>query len=222
MSAPRGSRQDYDGSYSASGFSPSQVFGFGKDDPSGKDLSWIGDFSDELAVKIAIRDFEEATALIEKGKSTFVTSCHTQSDLEPNAGKGALPQIAGDQHASHLFRAKLDQRSAELVNVLLHDLSDHSIRKSGVVRVTSWLLRLGQGERARETFLNGRGTLVRKRARQIKFEGDISLFISELAMVTFTLIKNTCEWYMAAFKDNRMASGELLETRQTVCAERVQ
>lgn len=35
------------------------------------------------------------------------------------------------------------------------------------------------------------------------------MYISELAMVCFTLIKNTCEWYMAAFKDNRMASGQL-------------
>lgn len=75
------------------------------------------------------------------------------------------------------------------------------------MRSTAWLLRLNQGERARETFLTGRGTLVRKRTRQIKFEGDISMYISELAMVSFTLIKNTCEWYMAAFKDNRMASG---------------
>ncbi len=90
---------------------------------------------------------------------------------------------------------------------LLNDLSDPSIRKSGVSRTTAWLLRLGQGERARETFLTGRGSLVRRRARQIKFEGDISMYISELAMVCFTLIKNTCEWYMAAFKDNRMASG---------------
>lgn len=49
---------------------------------------------------------------------------------------------------------------------------------------------------------------MRKRVRQIKFEGDVSLYISELAMVSFTLVKNTCEWYMAAFKDNRMASGQ--------------
>lgn len=35
------------------------------------------------------------------------------------------------------------------------------------------------------------------------------MYISELAMVCFTLIKNTCEWYMAAFKDNSMASGAL-------------
>lgn len=58
---------------------------------------------------------------------------------------------------------------------------------------------------------------MRKRARQIKFEGDISMYISELAMVCFTLIKNTCEWYMAAFKDNRMASGELFLILAYMC-----
>ncbi|KAM0754770.1 hypothetical protein T439DRAFT_284794, partial [Meredithblackwellia eburnea MCA 4105] len=181
-------RFDYDGSLPSSGFSPSQILGFGKDDPTGKDLSWIGDYSDELSVCIAMRMFEEAVVLVEKGKTI-------------------VPQIAGDPHASALFRSKLDLRTTELVSALLQDLSDHSIRKSGVIRTTTWLLRLSQGEKARETFLAGRGTLVRRRARQIKFEGDISMYISELAMVCFTLIKNTCEWYMAAFKDNRMASG---------------
>ncbi|GAA5855919.1 hypothetical protein JCM8547_000416 [Rhodosporidiobolus lusitaniae] len=184
----RSSGQYYDGTFSPSGFSPAVFLGIGKDDPTGKDLTWIGDYADELAVNIATREFDEGVGLVEKGKRL-------------------LPQIAGDAHASHLFRAKLDQRSAELVSALLNDLSDHAIRKSGVVRTASFLLRLGQGERARETFLTARGKLVRKRARQIKFEGDISMYISELAMVCFTLIKNTCEWYMAAFKDNRMASG---------------
>ncbi|GAA6052688.1 hypothetical protein JCM3770_007175 [Rhodotorula araucariae] len=185
---PRGFRSDFDGTFASSGFSPAAILGVGRDDPSGRDQSWIGDFSDELSVSIATREFEDAVVWVEKGKSV-------------------LPQIAGNAHASQLFRAKLDQRTVELVSALLHDLSDHAIRKSGVVRTTSWLLRLGQGERARETFLTARGRLVRKRARQIKFEGDISMYISELAMVCFTLIKNTCEWYMAAFKDNRMASG---------------
>ncbi|KAL8286469.1 hypothetical protein RQP46_004486 [Phenoliferia psychrophenolica] len=184
----RSARFDYDGSLPSSGFSPSQILGFGKDDPTGKDLSWIGDYSDELSVSIAMRMFEEACVLVEKGKTI-------------------IPLLAEDPHASVMFRSKLDQRTSELVSALLQDLSDHSIRKSGVIRTTAWLLRLGQGEKARETFLAGRGTLVRKRARQIKFEGDISMYISELAMVCFTLIKNSCEWYMAAFKDNRMASG---------------
>lgn len=151
-------------------------------------MSWIGDFNDELSVAIATRSFEDAVVLVEKGKIV-------------------LPQLSGDAQATFLFRSKLEQRTAELVTTLLEDLSDPAIRKSGVVRTTAWLLRLGQGERAREALLNSRGSLVRRRARQIKFEGDISLYISELAIVCFTLIKNTCEWYMAAFKDNSMASG---------------
>lgn len=73
-SALRGSRQDYDGSFSSSGFSPSQILGFGKDDPTGKDLSWIGDYSDELSVAIATREFEEATVLVEKGESYINSS----------------------------------------------------------------------------------------------------------------------------------------------------
>jgi len=169
-------------------FNPSKFFGFGKDDPSGKDLSWIGDFSDELAVAIALHEFEMAVVLVEKAKL-------------------ALVSIGSDQVATSLLRSKLDERSVELVAALLHDLADSSIAKNGVVKTAAWLLRLSEGDRARETFLAMRGILIHKRTRQIRFEGDVSLYISELAMVCFTFVKNTCEWYMAAFKDNRLASG---------------
>lgn len=63
----RSTRFDYDGSLPSSGFSPSQILGFGKDDPTGKDLSWIGDYADELSVTIAMRMFDEAVTLVEKG-----------------------------------------------------------------------------------------------------------------------------------------------------------
>lgn len=43
--------------------------------------------------------------------------------------------------------------------------------------------------------------------RQLVFEGDITTYISELALVVFTLIRNTCEWYRDSFKQNDMASG---------------
>lgn len=64
---PSGLRHDYDGSFASSEFRPSSILGFGKDDPSGKDLSWIGDYSDELSVAIATRSFEDAVVLVEKG-----------------------------------------------------------------------------------------------------------------------------------------------------------
>lgn len=169
-------------------FSPSAHFGFGKDDPTGKDLSWIGDFSDELAVAIALHDYDAAVDLVDKGRA-------------------AVPKIAGDAVASSLFRARLEERTADLVEAILRELGEVTLGKATVVQSATWLLRLGEGERARERFLATRAQLVRKRARQIKFEGDVSLYVSELAMVCFTLVKNTCEWYMAAFKENAMASG---------------
>ncbi|GAA5868987.1 hypothetical protein JCM3774_002441 [Rhodotorula dairenensis] len=186
-SSLRGYRSDFDPASGDSDFDPVAALGL-SEASSARDLSWIGDFSDELAVSISTREFEAAVSFVERGKSI-------------------LPQLAGHAHVSHLFRSKLDARTDDLVAVLLNDLSNPAIRKSGVVRTTNWLLRLGLGERARETFLTARGALIKRRTRQIKFEGDISLYISELAMVSFTMIKNSCEWYMAAFKDNSMASG---------------
>jgi hypothetical protein len=41
--------------------------------------------------------------------------------------------------------------------------------------------------------------------RQIRFEGDIALFVSQVALVQFTLIKNTVEIYNNCF-DYRLAS----------------
>lgn len=91
--------------------------------------------------------------------------------------------------------------------VLLEDLRSPSIARSGIVRIAGWLTRLTEGDRARDTFLQSRATLLKRRVKQIKFEDDIGAYVSELAVVIFTIIKNTCEWYMAAFKDNTLASG---------------
>ncbi|CAJ0829785.1 15618_t:CDS:10 [Entrophospora sp. SA101] len=56
-------------------------------------------------------------------------------------------------------------------------------------------------------FLGARSKNIRIRTKQLKFEGDIPQYINELSLVYFTLIKNTCDWYNAAFRDMRMASG---------------
>lgn len=107
------------------------------------------------------------------------------------------------------FRDKIESRTNALIATLLNGLQSHTIGKTGAIKTAGWLLRLGEADRSRETFLNGRAALVKRRVKQIKFEGNIGVYIGELAMVIFTLIKNTCEWYMAAFKDTKMASGKL-------------
>jgi hypothetical protein len=41
--------------------------------------------------------------------------------------------------------------------------------------------------------------------RQVRFEGDVALYISQIALVQFTLIKNTVEIYNSCF-EYRLAS----------------
>jgi len=85
-------------------------------------------------------------------------------------------------------------------------MADPAHRKTAVTQISALLLRLGAGPAARATFLNTRGDLLRKRIRLIRFEGDVTLYISDLAIVVFTGVKNTADWYLASFKEPENAS----------------
>lgn len=39
------------------------------------------------------------------------------------------------------------------------------------------------------------------------FEGSVELYISDLAIVVFTGIKHTADWFLASFRENDTASG---------------
>jgi len=51
-----------------------------------------------------------------------------------------------------------------------------------------------------------RGRVIQGLARKIRFEGDTGTYIGELAVVYFTAIKHTADWYLASFKENEVAS----------------
>lgn len=150
---------------------------------------WNNDFADELSVCIALREWDQAVTLIEKGRAVLSTYTSTNDASWRD------------------LSAKLTSLTSELVSAISLDFVRQHLKKSLVTRNASYLLRLDQGEKARQLFLDARTESLKKRTRQIKFEGDTGLYISELAMVHFALIKNTSEWYMAAFKDGSMASG---------------
>lgn len=94
-----------------------------------------------------------------------------------------------------------------LCSIISRDLSNTLLTKIQFQRYVNWLLRLDRSEKAREVFLATRSLIIKKRIRQLVFEGDISTYIGELALVVFTLIRNTSEWYRDSFKQNEMASG---------------
>jgi len=107
-----------------------------------------------------------------------------------------------------MLSTRLDQLQPDLVYQISHDLGSLELRKTSACRLITILVRLDRSELARDTFLRARRDVMIKRVRAIKAEGDISIYISELAIVCFTVIRHTSDWYMSAFKENRMASGQ--------------
>lgn len=160
--------------------------------PSQDDLAtlgpWLNGVIDALAVHIALREWEEAVALVEEGKQRLTSRPVSEGSL-------------------YLLVEKFNGCASDLVNAISAELVSPYQRKSMVVRNAGLLVRLDKGREARDLLLEARSALLHRRMRQIKYEGDVSLYISELAMLYFTLIKNTGDWYMAAFKDYKMASG---------------
>lgn len=170
------------------GLSPMAGSVFSPPGGSTKEYSWVDDIADEIDIDVALRNFEQAVSTIEKARVTLLG-------------------LEKDVVAMEMLRAKLDGRTTTLTNVLGRDLNNINLKKTAVVKTIGWFNRLGQGYVARDIFLTARSKLIKTRSRQIKFEGDVPLYIGELSMVTFTLIKDTSEWYTAAFRDVRMASG---------------
>lgn len=118
--------------------------------------------------------------------------------------KIAAPNIA----AVESLESRMAHLQPTLISQILHDLSSHEIRKANATRLVALLTRLDVADQARDVFLEARRQVMLKRIREIKFEGDITIYISELAIVCFTIIRHTSDWYMSAFKENKMASGE--------------
>ena len=154
-----------------------------------KDLRWIEEYGDELTMAIATRDWDESLKLILKGQDLLRT-------------------FAAHPSAQSILQARMDHLRPNLVNQIAHDLSSPDIKKAQAVRLVGYLLKLDRPDLARDTFLKARRDIMLKRVRGIKCEGDISIYISELSIVCFTIVRHTSEWYRAAFEDNRMASGE--------------
>ena len=102
----------------------------------------------------------------------------------------------------------MEDLTPTLVQQIVHDLSSLELRKTMACRLIHYLIRLDHPELARDTFLKTRRAVMLKRVRAIRAEGDISIYISELAIVCFTILRHSSDWYMSAFKENRMASGK--------------
>lgn len=151
-------------------------------DKAERDARIAGDLTDELAVAIALQEYERAVQLVEDGEKQVNT----------------IPSLA----------PQLSSLTANLTTTLLGALAQPTIRKAGAVRLIGLLTRVHAGPAARATFLRARGALVAKRVRAVPLRGDGAAYAHDLAVVVFTAVKHTAEWFLAACRINNDASGE--------------
>ncbi|TFK56343.1 hypothetical protein OE88DRAFT_1649567 [Heliocybe sulcata] len=147
-----------------------------------KDARWVGEFTDELTVAIALREWDRAVELIEQGEAKLPTT--------------------------PLLAPKLPPLTQTLTASLLSSLTSSSppLRKSTAVHVISLLNRLKAGPAARTAFLAARGEAIRRKLRGIRVQGDVRVYVNELSVVVFTGVKHTADWFLASFRENEVAS----------------
>jgi exocyst complex component 8 len=104
---------------------------------------------------------------------------------------------------------KLTALTASLTSSLLSTLADPSNKKTRVVARIALLKRVHAGAAARDTFLHARTAVLKRHIRGIRVEGDVVAYVHDLAIVVFSCIKHTADWFLASFKENEFASGGL-------------
>lgn len=154
--------------------------GSGAKEKAERDARWVSDWADELTVAVALREFDKAVKLVEEGEAKAST----------------IPSLS----------PKLTALTASLTSALLSALSDPSNRKTRVVSLISLLKRVHAGAAARDTFLKARSVMLKKHLRMIKVEGDAVTYVHDLAIVVFSCLKHTADWFLASFRENEFAS----------------
>ncbi|PYH48313.1 exocyst subunit EXO84 [Aspergillus saccharolyticus JOP 1030-1] len=145
-----------------------------------QNLRWLEGQVDELDIDIALQRFEDAVGHIERLRKLA-------RGLKSNA-------VAQD-----VITTKVDERAATLAEVLLRALVEtHSFPQATKTK-TTWLMRLGFEDQAREAYLKARSDIISKRIRACVFEGDLPIYIFQISYVYFTLIKNTISIYQQCF-----------------------
>ncbi|KAG0223554.1 exocyst complex component exo84 [Actinomortierella wolfii] len=149
---------------------------FGNNTGGPPDPRWVEEFTDELDVFIAQREFGAAVNGIEKAAKMEET------------------------------RKRLDERVSRLSKAICLDLERPHITKAAIQRDVGWLERLGSLEQAKDIFLLNRSNVLRRRVSQIKSKKDPVMYVEELSVIVFTTITHTAEWFEASFKDPKLTS----------------
>ncbi|PHH78638.1 hypothetical protein CDD83_3950 [Cordyceps sp. RAO-2017] len=152
-----------------------------------QNLRWVEGQMDELDIDIALQRFEPAVALVEKLK-------------------GLARSVRSNAVAQDFINFKVEERGARLAGVIARELETTHNEQMKTKQNVSWLTRLGFEDRGREAYLAARSGIIRKRARQCIFQGDLHLYIWQLSFVYFTIIHNTVQCFQSCFPPPMMSA----------------
>ena len=162
-----------------------------------RDTRWTSDWADQLTIAIALHEWTKAVELVENGGLKYVIrmpSCNDHFTAQERVA--VTPPL----------ESKLPVLRSQLITALVDALSKPTIRKTAVVNLISLLTRLNAGSAARNTLFCMRSQVIKSHIRNIRFEGNVCSYIGDLAIVCFTGIKHSADWFLASFKENEVAS----------------
>ncbi|KAI1755620.1 exocyst complex component EXO84 [Xylaria castorea] len=152
-----------------------------------QNLRWVEGQMDELDIDIALQRFDLAVNRVEKLK---------------NLARG----LKNNAIAQDFINFKVEERSSKLAGFIVRELVQTHDKPQKTRRNVSWLNKLGFEDRAREAYLEARGTLIQKRCRQCIFQGDLHLYIWQLSFVYFSIIRNTVTCFQSCFPQAMMSA----------------
>jgi hypothetical protein len=163
----------------------------------------IQDQMDDLDVRIALRDYEEAVRGIEKGTPSMMS-------ILP-LGKQTLNGMDPKQPIYSALSHHLSHRTQQLAIYLSHSLNIESNLPLSVKRYSHLLIRLGEENLARATYLRSRSAYILQKVRSMQHPGaygtnDVNAFMEAISWLLVRLIKNSWIVYNETFSENRMAS----------------
>ncbi|KAI6133654.1 hypothetical protein EV401DRAFT_1912524 [Pisolithus croceorrhizus] len=179
----------------------------------------LGQFR-QVAEELAVRKRKEREGEHERRKSLWAMGDRGSAAFNPEK-LPPLPDWMAEACESRLMRrlprtfppkiratttARVLSELSDDLTALLDALARPRNTKSTCVELVGHLLRLGARSRARETFLAARSEAIRRYIRAIPFEGHIGLYVHDLAVVVFTALKHTADWFLAGFVEHEMTS----------------
>ncbi|ROW14601.1 hypothetical protein VPNG_03148 [Cytospora leucostoma] len=150
-------------------------------------LRWVESQMDELDIDIALQRIEPAVARVEQLK-------------------GLARNLKNNPVAQDFIEFKVEERCSRLAGLITRELANTHDEPSKNRLNVSWLTRLGYEDQAREAYLEARSGTIHKRARQCIFQGDLHLYIWQLSLVYFTIIKNTVSCFQICFPPPMMSA----------------